>query len=93
MYSISNTEQILDVIDLAEKKANEKESKYKNIQRVRRYFFIGKGKLDPSYEGVNFVFKCLNERKSKEDKFYSLSDSFETFFAKYPFMFLVQKEL
>ncbi len=39
------------------------------------------------------MLKCLDERKSKEDKFYSLNDSFETFFNKYPFMFLVKKEL
>jgi hypothetical protein len=38
----------LEVIDLAEKKASEKETKYKNIQKVRRYFFVDNEKVDPN---------------------------------------------
>jgi hypothetical protein len=30
--------------------------------------------------------KCLQERASKEDKFYSLSENYENFQKKYPFM-------
>lgn len=52
-------DQILEVIDLAEKKANEKENKYKNIQKVRRYFFIDNKIIDPNSEGVRYVMKCL----------------------------------
>jgi len=55
----------MEVIDLAEKKAAEKEQKYKNIQKIRRYFFINKEKIDTEYEGVKFVMKCLAERQSK----------------------------
>lgn len=54
-----NVEQIIEVIDLAERKATEKETKYKNLQRVRRYFFVNSEKLDPNNEGVRFVMKCL----------------------------------
>jgi hypothetical protein len=35
------------VIDLAEGKANEKEQKYKTIQKVRRYFFVAGEKVQP----------------------------------------------
>ena len=76
------------MIDLAERKATEKETKYKNLQRVRRYFFVNSEKMDPNSEGVRFVMKCLAERRSKEDKYYSLSEDFSVFEKKYKFMLL-----
>lgn len=54
-----NVEQIMEVIDLAERKATEKETKYKTLQRVRRYFFVNSEKMDPNSEGIRFVMKCL----------------------------------
>lgn len=81
------------MIDLAERKANEKEQKYKNIQRVRRYFFVAEEKVRIDAEGLQFVLKCLDERKSKEDKFYGLSEGFESFATLYPFMLLSSQKL
>jgi hypothetical protein len=87
------SDQVLEVIDLAEKKASEKETKYKNIQKVRRYFFIDNEKIDPNSEGVRYVMKCLQERASKEDKFYSLSENYESFQKKYAFMMVDKAKL
>lgn len=53
-------ERVLEVIDLAERKACEKEVKYTTIQKVRRYFFVGSTKLESNNEGVQFVLKCLS---------------------------------
>lgn len=66
-------DSVMDIIDLAERKAAEKEQKYKNIKAIRRYFFLGSEKLEANNEGMAFVLKCLSERASKEDKFYSLN--------------------
>jgi hypothetical protein len=63
----------MEVIDLAERKAAEKEEKYKNIKKIRRYFFVGNKKIEPNHEGMQFVLKCLSERACKEDKFYALN--------------------
>ena len=37
--------------------------------------------------------KCLEERTSKEDKLYSLSESYENFEKKYPFMMIDKVKL
>lgn len=83
----------MQVIDLANRKAEEKELKYKNIQKIRRYFFVAPQKLENNHEGVQFVLKCLSERICKEDKYYALNQGFESFSNTYPFMLLDEVKL
>lgn len=39
------------------------------------------------------MLKCLSERASKEDKFYGLSEGFESFSSLYPFMLVDEAKL
>lgn len=50
---------------MADRKASEKEEKYKNLQKVRRYFFVDQQKVDANHDGVKFVLGCLGEKIQK----------------------------
>jgi len=73
---------------MADRKASEKEEKYKGLQKVRRYFFVDEQKVDANHDGVKFVMGCLGEKMQKEDKYYGLGESFEQFSNTYPWVLL-----
>ena len=47
------------MIELAEKKATEKEMKYKQLKRVRRFFIVGEEKPNDSDNKVKLILNCL----------------------------------
>jgi hypothetical protein len=87
-----NSEKISEVIELAEQKSTEKEAKYNQLKRVRRYFIVDEQKATDASNKVKLVLECLEKHKSNDDKIYALDCSLETFYQKYPFVFMTKQK-
>jgi len=47
MYLLNDIEKISEVVELANKKGEEKEKKYPQLKKIRRYFFVDSASIDP----------------------------------------------
>ena len=73
VFSYIKVEQIAEVIERAEKQATEKEKKYPQLKKIRRYFFIGGDKLEMNNPELGRVLEILTKYQTPEDKIYALN--------------------